>query len=589
MQTLNLVQGSPEWAAFRATTFNASEAAAMMGVSPHTTRSALLHQKHTGIAPEFDSATHARFEAGHNTEATFRPIAEDIIGDDLYPVTGLLEVDGLRLLASFDGLTMDGLTGYEHKLFNAELARQLAENGEPGPAWYWQLEHQLLVSGAESILFVTSDGTDQKCEHCNYESKPERRAQLIAGWKQFAADRAAYVPVEVLEKPVATAVTALPAVSVQVSGALMIRDNFEKFETALRDFIDNRLIRKPETDQQFADLDLQIKALKNAEAALDAAEAQMLAQVSSVDAIKRTKDMLHKLTRDNRLMAEKLLTARKEEIKGEIVAGGVTALREHVAGLNQRLGKPLMPTVPADFAGAIRNKRTVDSLREAVSNELTRAKIAASEIADRIQINLATLRELATGHTFLFADTPQIVLKASDDLTALVRLRIAEHTAAEQRKMDAERERIRAEEQAKAEKDVREKLAAEQVQREAEARALAATQQPAEVAPTPAPTPAPAPAPALTAAPVAPAPSVVPLRPIATSRAAPAATPPSLRLGVINERLSPIALTAEGLASLGFTHSGTDKAAKLYHEHEFPHICAALVQHIEAVQSKQAA
>ena len=31
------------------------------------------------------------------------------------------------------------------------------------------------------------------------------------------------------------------------------------------------------------------------------------------------------------------------------------------------------------------------------------------------------------------------------------------------------------------------------------------------------------------------------------------------------------------------------KAAKLYHEHQFPMICAALVLHIEAVQAKQAA
>jgi hypothetical protein len=64
---------------------------------------------------------------------------------------------------------------------------------------------------------------------------------------------------------------------------------------------------------------------------------------------------------------------------------------------------------------------------------------------------------------------------------------------------------------------------------------------------------------------------------------------PTLRLGVINERLAPIALTAEGLATLGFKHSATDKAAKLYHESEFESICAALVRHLEAALQKQAA
>ena len=442
-----------------------------------------------------------------------------------------------------------------------------------------------MVTGAKRLIFTVSDGTPENMLHVEVLPDPAWFERLRAGWAQFHKDLAAYVPVEVLPAVVAAPVTALPSVSVQVNGTLVVVDNFAKFETALLDFIEHRLIREPKTDQEFADLDLQIKALKGAEAALDAAETQMLAQISTVDGAKRTKDMLHKLTRDNRLMAEKLLEAKKLQVRTDEVQRGKTAFAEHVAALNARIGKPYMPAIAADFAGVIKGKRTVASLKDAIDTELARVKIEADATGSRILLNMATLRELAKDHAFLFSDTGTIVLKQTDDLTALVKTRIAEHQAAEQRKLDAERERIRAEEQAKAEKDAREKLAAEQAQREAEARALAATQQPAEVSPTPAP----APSPALTAAPVAPAPSVVPLRPIATSRAAPAATPPSLRLGVINERLSPIALTAEGLVALGFAHSATDKAAKLYHEHQFPHICAALVQHIEAVQSKQAA
>uniref|UniRef100_UPI003571048A hypothetical protein n=1 Tax=Microvirgula aerodenitrificans TaxID=57480 RepID=UPI003571048A len=65
---------------------------------------------------------------------------------------------------------------------------------------------------------------------------------------------------------------------------------------------------------------------------------------------------------------------------------------------------------------------------------------------------------------------------------------------------------------------------------------------------------------------------------------APAISIPTLRLGQINERLSPISLTADGLAGLGFTHAATDKAAKLYHESDFSRICSALVQHIQAAQ-----
>lgn len=63
---------------------------------------------------------------------------------------------------------------------------------------------------------------------------------------------------------------------------------------------------------------------------------------------------------------------------------------------------------------------------------------------------------------------------------------------------------------------------------------------------------------------------------------------PSLRLGQISERLG-FALTADFLRSLGFEPAARDKAACLYHEHDFAMICAALIRHISAAQAKQAA
>lgn len=447
MTVHDVQQGSPEWHALRAQHFCASEAAAMMGVSPYMTRSELLRQKATGIIPEVDAATQRRFDDGHATEAAFRPVVERIIGEDLYPVVGTLEVEGLPLLASFDGLTMDWQTGYEHKRINNDL-RALREADAPmvPDQYVWQLEQQMLVSGARGIWFCASDGTEDDSLTIYYESDPELRAQLIAGWKQFKADLEAYVEPEYIPAPVGKTVTSLPAVSVNVSGAIDVRDNFQVFQTALTDFIETRLIREPKTDQDFADLDLQIKALEEAEKALKGAEANMLSQVESVDLAKRTLDQLHKLARDNRLAAEKLLAAKKESIKADIVNEGRAALLEHVEALNKRLGKPYMPAAVADFAGAIKGKRTVTSLREAVAVTLANAKIAASATADKIDANLKTLRELAADHVFLFADTAQIVMKDNADLVLLINARIAEHKAAEDKRLEAERERIRQEE-----------------------------------------------------------------------------------------------------------------------------------------------
>lgn len=67
------------------------------------------------------------------------------------------------------------------------------------------------------------------------------------------------------------------------------------------------------------------------------------------------------------------------------------------------------------------------------------------------------------------------------------------------------------------------------------------------------------------------------------------AVAPSLRLGHINERIAPLSINADGLRQLGFEHATTDKAAKLFNESDFPAMCAAIIAHVAAAQSKHAA
>jgi hypothetical protein len=62
-----------------------------------------------------------------------------------------------------------------------------------------------------------------------------------------------------------------------------------------------------------------------------------------------------------------------------------------------------------------------------------------------------------------------------------------------------------------------------------------------------------------------------------------------IKLGDICTSIAPLAITADGLAQLGFTHVATEKSAKLYKLADLPAIYAAMVRHIEAVQAKQAA
>lgn len=376
-----------------------------------------------------------------------RALANRIVDDDLYPVTGTLTVGGVDLLASLDGVTMDESIIWEHKLYSEKLAADVRA-GTLDPHYTIQLDQQLLVTGAKKCLFMTSDGTEENMAWCWYKSSQEKFDALISGWQQFNADLAAYVPAEVVQAAVAAPVKALPAVSVQVSGQLAVISNLDVFEVAMKAYIDN-LPTKPSTDQEFADAEAGCKAMSRAEDALNQVKAQTLGQVASVDYVVRSADMLADLCRTTRLALEKLVKARKEAIRTEIVQEAVNAFAEHIAAMNTRLGKPYMPTVQADFAGVIKGKKTVESLQNAVDTEMARAKVEANAIADKIQSNRDTLVELGSDYKHLFADTAQIVLKAPDDLTALVKTRIAEFKASEEVRLESERAKIRAEEVAK--------------------------------------------------------------------------------------------------------------------------------------------
>ena len=260
MNIVQLQQGTPEWHAHRLNHFNASDAPAMMGCSPYKTRAQLLKEVATGLTEEVDAQTQRLFDDGHRTEALARPIAEEIIGEALSPVVG---TNG-PLSASFDGLTFLCDQSFECKRLNKRLREAMVPGctGADLPLDYQiQMEQQHAVNETcERTLFVAAQFDDEgnlvEERHCWYTPNLELRAQILAGWKQFEADVAAYQPAEVVPTVVAEPVQALPAVLVKVTGEIAITANFGAFETALRDFLEHRLIREPKTDQDFADLDL---------------------------------------------------------------------------------------------------------------------------------------------------------------------------------------------------------------------------------------------------------------------------------------------------------------------------------------------
>ena len=453
MQIHDVQQGSTEWLELRATHCCASEAAAMLGLCNKTSRNELLRMKATGDGKEFSDYVQKNIlDRGHEVEALARPHAEAFLGEELYPVVGTEVIEGVPVLASYDGLTMMEAASFEHKQPNKELIAYINDYNDLPDTHWPQAEQQLLVMGNKPddfVLFVVSDGSEAPAARIKYKSRPDRQERLIPGWKQFLADLANYTHVEVIPAAVAAAQPTLPAVSVQVTGQIAVRDNLTNFGDALKAYIE-RINKKPETDQDFADLDATVKKLKESEDALSAAEASAIAQTGDVDLLCRTINDLRELARQNRLAVEKIVKAEKENRKNVIIYAGKLALQAHVASLNDSLKRVRMPDVAADFNGCAKNLRTFSSLQNAVDTCLANAKIEANQIADGIRFNLTTYDEIGPEYPALFPDLAVIVRKAKDDFTTTLKLRISEHREAERLRADRDAEAKRQQEAAAA-------------------------------------------------------------------------------------------------------------------------------------------
>ncbi|NJJ56665.1 YqaJ viral recombinase family protein [Pseudomonas sp. B14(2022)] len=432
MKIHNVAQGSAEWLALRAQYRTASEAPAMMGASKYQSRTDLLMAKKTGITPDVTPSQQFIFDKGHATEAMARPLAEALIGEELYPIVA---TEG-NLLASMDGATVLGETLFEHKLWNESVVAQV-KAGDLAPHYYWQLEQQLLVSGAERVIFVCSDGTPENFVHMEYRPVAGRAAQLIEGWKQFEADLANFEMADAPSIVVGKAPDELPALRIELTG-MVTASNLKVFEDSALAVIDS-VKTTLSTDQDFADAKKAVKWCGDVEEAVAVAKKQALSQTQSIDELFSSLDRISAHARETRLKVDKLVKAQELLVKTNIKQKAELALADHIAAINKTLGKVTLPHVVSDFAGAMKSKRTIASLQDAVDTELARAKIDASQAADSIRLNLTSLAELAVDHAFLFSDVQQLVTKANDDLVTLIKFRISEHQKVEREKTEAKR------------------------------------------------------------------------------------------------------------------------------------------------------
>lgn len=159
MLAIDLVQGSPEWLAFRQNKIGASDAPVIMGVSPWTTPHALWEQK-VGLRPA--QATTARMQRGHDLEEPARQQFAQLMGIEVDPMV-VQHREHDWMIASLDGLDKQGkcLVEIKHPGINDHMT---ALQGQVPEKYKPQLQHQIAVVESmlgyqlEKTYYCSSDG-----------------------------------------------------------------------------------------------------------------------------------------------------------------------------------------------------------------------------------------------------------------------------------------------------------------------------------------------------------------------------------------------------------------------------------------------
>lgn len=470
MERLNVEPNTPEWLDKRQACFCASEAPAMMNESRFMTRTELLDLK-SGVKKAVNSSTQAIFDRGHESEEYARGHIEAELLEDLPPVVGVIKVNDMMLLASFDGLSDDGKTIWEHKLFNKDLAKRVVA-GDLTAHYYWQLEHQMLVSNQDECIFMTSDGSIENRESMTYKSIPERREKLIAGWSQFAKDLKVHVVIEPIKKVIGSSSSFFPTLVCDTTGT-SITSNADDILATVIAMAEIENDRELETDQDFADKEEFNKQVKKARADIKTAVAEQRNEsfIHLCDVAKEIDTVLQKM----QSLGEKQVKEKKQQIKNDIVNNADESFSQYIDEVNEQIEPFIISDIldcsmPA-LASAMKGKRTISSMQNAVDSELANFKAGVESRLDAIKINIESFKEVERDHLFLFNDIALLLGNNTATFDAVVNSRLTEHKAAEEKRIEAERETIRKEEQAKAQAKI--EAEREAIRKEEQAKAIA--------------------------------------------------------------------------------------------------------------------
>jgi putative phage-type endonuclease len=435
---IEVEQGSGEWLEIRKSWVGgASEAPAALGVSKYKSRQDFIEER-LGFGKEITDFQKSLFNKGHESEEKARSVLEIERMEDFAPAIFQVEIEGIVFGASLDGLSEDGKTIFEHKLYNKDLAANL-KRGLIDPHYSTQLDQQLLCSGAEEVLFITSDGTDQLREIFTYKTTDEKLRALVDGWKQFEEDKKNYKIEPKAEKVEPTKTDQFPIVDFEVDGVSII-SNIDEYKPAIEEISKHvfELINKEDkTDLDFSNLDHYAKAgekeRKALKSHLEEVKRVFEAYAKFESNIKDCDSIIQKFS----AAAKKTSKEAKEEIKNSIALSFNKDLIDYSKVLNEEISFEI-ETVSYNLKEFGKGKKTIESYKSVLSDEVARIKVGIKKHFELIKIFDSYISE-KSDYLFLFSDREILIdenLSNFEKFKSIVNQRIEDHKKRETEKVE---------------------------------------------------------------------------------------------------------------------------------------------------------
>lgn len=182
LKVLKLEQNTPEWLALRKTKRTASETPIVLGLSPWRTPGDLAIEKFSDV--KVDNIDNAATRHGHKYEDTARRAYEDMHACFMRPCV----VTRGNYLASLDGWRKDKRVVLEIKCPYSRGASgtwKQALQGKVEDHYYYQIQHQLMVSGSESCDLWAFNTDDMEGALVSIPRNPGAFTRILKAWEEF--------------------------------------------------------------------------------------------------------------------------------------------------------------------------------------------------------------------------------------------------------------------------------------------------------------------------------------------------------------------------------------------------------------------